>query len=99
MWILKLYLAPSLWHPSIGFRYWQSTTSHPPFGSRPIWFRHWHPKSKKRGRTNVMESDDESSLTENDSDVPAPSKRTRKGKGKATTPPPPARGSKGRKET
>ncbi|KAG2107476.1 uncharacterized protein F5147DRAFT_774303 [Suillus discolor] len=41
--------------------------------------------SKKRGRTNVMESDDESSLTENDSDVPAPSKRTRKGKGKATT--------------
>ncbi|KAG1805027.1 uncharacterized protein HD556DRAFT_1437185 [Suillus plorans] len=41
--------------------------------------------SKKRGRTNVMESNDESSLTENDSDVPAPSKRTKKGKGKATT--------------
>ncbi|KAG1810516.1 hypothetical protein EV424DRAFT_1542886 [Suillus variegatus] len=41
--------------------------------------------SKKCGRTNVMESDDESSLTENDSDVPAPSKRTKKGKGKATT--------------
>ncbi|KAG1794121.1 uncharacterized protein HD556DRAFT_1308193 [Suillus plorans] len=41
--------------------------------------------SKKRGRTNVMESDDESSLTENDSDVPAPSMHTKKGKGKATT--------------
>jgi hypothetical protein len=41
--------------------------------------------SKKHGRTNVVESDDDSPLTENNSDVPAPSKHTNKCKAASTT--------------